>query len=88
MGSAPGAIQSMTTLASTTAMATHLFQPAPALLDHQIGGRLMRPRSSAHGGYRQPRPISERKLSSFASSGQGLDVAASQHESIPPPSRR
>jgi hypothetical protein len=33
-GSAPGAIQSMTTLASTTGMRAHVIEPAAALLDH------------------------------------------------------
>jgi hypothetical protein len=36
-GSAPGAIQSMTTLASTTGTTANLLEPAPALVDYQIG---------------------------------------------------
>jgi hypothetical protein len=36
-GSAPGAIQSMTTLASTTGTAAHPFQPALPFLDHEVG---------------------------------------------------
>ena len=78
----------MTMLASTTAMTAHLFQPAPALLDHQIGRRLMWAPPTAHGGFRQPCPFSERRRSLFAYSGQGLDVAASYNEAIASPLRR
>jgi hypothetical protein len=78
----------MTTLASTTGMTARLFQPAPALLDHQIGRRLMGSPPTTHGGFRQPCPFSERKWSLFACSGQGLNVAASHNEPIASPLRR
>jgi hypothetical protein len=62
VGLAPGAIQSMTTLASTTAMTADLFQPAPALLDHQIGRGLVGSPPTAQGGFRQLCPFGEREL--------------------------
>ena len=69
-------------------MTAHLFQPAPALLDHEIGRRLTGSPPTAHGGFRQPCPFSERRRSLFAYSGQGLDVAASRNEPIASPLRR
>src|SRR5258708_4939167 len=60
VGAAPGAIQSITTLASTTAMTSHLFQPASALLDHQVGGRGASPPPRAHRRFRMSCPFSER----------------------------
>jgi len=81
-GSALGAIQSRTTLASTTGMSAHLVQPAPTLLDYQIGRGLIRSGPSSHGGFRQLCPLSQRKLLSFTTSCQGLDVAPNHDESI------
>ncbi len=83
-GSAPGAIQSIATLASTTGMRAHFIEPAASLLDHQIRRGLMRSAPTAKGGFRQLRPFRKRKLLLFATSCQGLDVAPSHNESIAP----
>lgn len=78
----------MTTVASTTAMTVHLFQPAPTLLDHKVSRGLMRSSPTAHGSLRQLCPFNKRKGSSLTATGQSFDVAASYDESIASLSRR
>jgi len=63
-------------------MSAYLVEPAPALLDHEIGRGLTGSAPSAHGSFRQPCPLGERKRLPFAASRQGLDVAPSHNEPI------
>jgi|GEM_PF-6660005 len=81
-GSAPGAIQSMTTLASTTGMTAHVIEPAAAFLDHQVHRGLIGSAPTAQCGFGQLCPFRERKLLSFAASCQGLDIAPSHDQPI------
>lgn len=69
-------------------MTAHLGQPAPALIDHEVGRGFMGSPPTAHGGFGQPCPLSEGKPSSFSPTRQGLDVGAGYHESIASLSRR
>ena len=78
----------MTTVASTTAMTVHLFQPAPTLLDHKVNRGLMRSSPIAHGSLRQLCPFNKRKGSSLTTTGQSFDVATGYDESIASLSRR
>jgi len=72
----------MTTVASTTAMAVHLFQPAPTLLDHEVSRGRMRSPPTAHGGLSQPCPFNKRKGPPLAATCQSFDVAAGHDKSI------
>ena len=88
VGSAPGAIQSMTTVASTTAMSVHLVQPAPTLLDHKVSSGLVRSPPTAHGSLGQPCPFNKRKGSLLTATCQSFYVATGYDESIASLSRR
>src|SRR5450759_1800138 len=81
VGSAPGAIQSITTLASTTAMTHHLLQPALALVDYEFGSRDPGCPPAAHCALSQGRPLGQGQRPPVGA-GQSLDVASSDDQSI------
>jgi hypothetical protein len=72
----------MTTVASTTAMSVHLFQPAPTLLDHKVNRGLVRSPPTAHGSLSQPCPFDKRKGSPLSAPCQSFDVATGYDEAI------
>jgi hypothetical protein len=78
----------MTTVASTTAISVHLFQPASTLLDHKVSRGLVRSPPTAHGSVGQPCPFNKRKGSPLTAACQSFDVATGDDESIASLSRR